>query len=145
MQVIPARCRWNDGPSPDNTFIFPHELLTSPLTQISVMATTFHLFSFVPWELRAHIWNSTVEPRVFKVYTNMKAYRIAAVPTQVESRVVEVHAHSDSQTLPKSAVYKYVVSKTPVPATLQTCREARSLGLYEKCFSKLENVPKGAE
>ncbi|KAK1773465.1 hypothetical protein QBC45DRAFT_339796, partial [Copromyces sp. CBS 386.78] len=38
-----------------------------------------------------------------------------------------------------------IVSKTPVPATLQTCREARSLGLYQKCLSELEDVPEGGE
>lgn len=37
------------------------------------------------------------------------------------------------------------MSKTPVPAPLQTCREARSLGLYQKCLSEAEDVPEGSE
>lgn len=36
-------------------------------------------------------------------------------------------------------------SPTPVPATMQTCREARNLGVYKKAFSELESLPEGGE
>lgn len=76
------------------------------------MATTFHLFPFLPWELRTRICKMTVEPRI-----------------------VEVHTHEYFKRLPDGSErddLKRIVSNTPVPATLHTCREARSLGLYQK-------------
>ncbi|KAH7626192.1 hypothetical protein B0T09DRAFT_51792 [Sordaria sp. MPI-SDFR-AT-0083] len=72
------------------------------------MATTFHLFPFLPWELRVHVWNMTVEPRVVEVHTHIKYRRVtfpsvqvvpqggsqslqAPTSTPFEPRVAEVH------------------------------------------------------
>ncbi|KAI4867115.1 hypothetical protein F4820DRAFT_230088 [Hypoxylon rubiginosum] len=81
----------------------------------------FHPFPRLPTELRVHIWALTVEPRV------------------VEVRVVP-HNPGTVQKL---------VSLTPVPAILQTCREARNLGLYKQAFSEVTatkaNAAAGAE
>ncbi|KAK3338437.1 hypothetical protein B0H65DRAFT_561217 [Neurospora tetraspora] len=86
------------------------------------MATTFHLFSFLPWELRARIWELTVEPRTVDVHA--KRYLINEGDRQAYARLV---------------------STTPVPATLQTCRESRNLGLYQRALSEVEVVPEGGE
>lgn len=70
--------------------------------------STFHSFSRLPFELRAHIWALTVEPRTVEV-------RFVWGPGKRQQ----------------------LVSPTPVPAVLQTCHEARSLGLYKQSFSEL--------
>ncbi|KAK4234666.1 hypothetical protein C8A03DRAFT_47053 [Achaetomium macrosporum] len=65
-----------------------------------------------PIELRARIWELTVEPRTVEVriaHTNL--FVLADVPR--------------------------LISRTPVPAMLQACREARNLGLYQQAFSEL--------
>ncbi|ETS73545.1 hypothetical protein PFICI_14491 [Pestalotiopsis fici W106-1] len=70
--------------------------------------STLHSFSRLPFELRAHIWALTVEPRTVEV-------RIVYGPGKLQR----------------------LVSSTLVPAILQTCHEARSLGLYKQAFSEL--------
>ncbi|KAI1209373.1 uncharacterized protein F4807DRAFT_91646 [Annulohypoxylon truncatum] len=76
--------------------------------------STFHPFPRLPTELRECIWAFTIEPRV------------------VEVRVVDIRVASDSWArIPK------LVSPTPVPAILQTCQEARNMGLYKRAFSEL--------
>lgn len=90
----------------------------------------------------------TVEPRVVKVYTQT-SFRAIKVPTHVEPRDVEEHDSQDPQSLPdrtrESLRRTYAVSRTPVPATLQTCHEARSLGLYQKCFSEIDDTAEDDE
>ncbi|EGO59841.1 hypothetical protein NEUTE1DRAFT_109308 [Neurospora tetrasperma FGSC 2508] len=94
------------------------------------MATTFHPFPFLPWELRARIWELTVEPRTVDVHA--KRYYL-------ETKENIETAPSGQQ------AYARLVSTTPVPATLQTCRESRNLGLYQKGLSEVEVVPEGGE
>lgn len=72
---------------------------------------TFHSFPLLPIELRALIWQSTVEPRTVEVRVDWRGSG------------QEAHLH--------------LVSSTPVPATLQACREARNLTLYERAFSEI--------
>ncbi|KAK4233498.1 hypothetical protein C8A03DRAFT_47975 [Achaetomium macrosporum] len=72
---------------------------------------TFHPFPRLPFELRAQIWEMSVEPRT------------------VEVRIVYGNRHL--QEGPRLLTF------TPVPAILQTCREARSLGLYQRAFTEL--------
>lgn len=92
------------------------------------MATTFHRFPFLPWELRARIWELTVEPRTVEVHT------------------ITYGSEEDSETQAEDGEpHRRLVSTTPVPATLHTCREARNLGLYQKEFSEFEDVPEGRE
>lgn len=67
-------------------------------------------FNQLPFEIRAMIWKSTVEPRTVEV----------RVLPREEGKV------------------KHLVSLTPVPAPLQTCREARNLGLYKQAFAEVE-------
>jgi hypothetical protein len=71
----------------------------------------FHSFLLFPFELRALIWQSTVQPRTVEVRVDHL------------SSYMNQHAH--------------LVSSTPVPATLQVCREARNLGLYKRAFSDI--------
>ncbi|KAI1656645.1 hypothetical protein F4813DRAFT_119553 [Daldinia decipiens] len=67
---------------------------------------TFYPFPRLPAELRLCIWALTVEPRI------------------VEVRVVPDNPLKVQR----------LVSPTPVPAMLQTCQEARNLGLYKQAF-----------
>ncbi|KAK1783015.1 hypothetical protein QBC45DRAFT_388920 [Copromyces sp. CBS 386.78] len=46
------------------------------------MATTFHLFPYLPWELRARVWELTVEPRTVEIGFTGKSVRMRS-PTQV--------------------------------------------------------------
>ncbi|KAK3947233.1 hypothetical protein QBC32DRAFT_365921 [Pseudoneurospora amorphoporcata] len=95
------------------------------------MATTFHLFPFLPWELRALIWKLTVEPRT--VHVHAKRYLLNGAKWGDD-------LNPDSQ-----RAYDRLISTTPVPATLHTCRESRNLGLYQKGLSEVEHVPEGGE
>ncbi|XP_014561983.1 hypothetical protein COCVIDRAFT_85490 [Bipolaris victoriae FI3] len=74
--------------------------------------TTFHPFPRLPLELREQIWKDTVEPRTVDVR------RFQAWPQH----------------------YGRLVSSTPIPAILQSCREARNLGLYKKVFFEGEEA-----
>ncbi|KFY31611.1 hypothetical protein V493_00960 [Pseudogymnoascus sp. VKM F-4281 (FW-2241)] len=66
-------------------------------------------FNHLPFEIRAQIWKLTVEPRT------------------VEVRIVHWNIERDWR----------LFSTTPVPAPLQTCREARNMALYKQAFSEL--------
>ncbi|KAK3485935.1 uncharacterized protein B0T23DRAFT_294316, partial [Neurospora hispaniola] len=87
----------------------------------------FHYFPYLPWELRARVWELSAEPRVVHVRT-------------VESG----NPLSDASDGKKE--YKTVFSSNPIPAMLQACRESRNLGVYRQCFSEgqriLEFAPK---
>lgn len=63
-------------------------------------ATSFTLFMYLPFELRARIWKLTAEPRTVKV------------------------------------VYPWNIVQYPIPPIVQTCREARQLGVYRKVYPK---------
>jgi hypothetical protein len=78
---------------------------------------TFHPFPRLAYELRALIWEMTVEPRTVDVQI------------RYQNRVCEQGP--------------FLTSHTPVPAVLQVCREARSYGLYQKTFSEIANPAKG--
>ncbi|KAL5353617.1 hypothetical protein ACLOAV_001654 [Pseudogymnoascus australis] len=69
---------------------------------------TFTTFNNLPFEIRARIWELTVEPRTVEVHLFWKDF------------------------VPRLA------STTPVPAPLQACREARNMGLYKRAFSEIE-------
>jgi hypothetical protein len=76
--------------------------------------TTFHPFPWLPLELREQIWKDTVEPRTVDV----RRFR------KWDQR------------------YGQLVSSTPIPPILQSCREARNLGLYERVFFEVAAVKK---
>ncbi|GIJ92114.1 hypothetical protein Asppvi_011089 [Aspergillus pseudoviridinutans] len=71
----------------------------------------FHLFPRLPFELRARIWELTVEPRT-----------------------VEVRVKKDNSLWGEGEIL-HVTSSTPVPAVLQACHEARNLRLYQQAFN----------
>jgi hypothetical protein len=77
-----------------------------------------HPFPRLPAELRAQIWELTVESRTVDVRIVQK--RIPVLPDVPSTR---------------SGLASYLVSHTPVPATQQTCQESRNLGLYQRAFS----------
>ncbi|KAF7168387.1 hypothetical protein CNMCM5623_001470 [Aspergillus felis] len=72
---------------------------------------TFHLFPRLPFELRARIWELTVEPRT-----------------------VEVRVKKDNSLWGEGEIL-HVTSSTPVLAVLQACHEARNLRLYQQAFN----------
>ena len=81
--------------------------------------TTFHPFPRLPLELREQIWKDTVEPRT-----------------------VDVRRVRDKWSQPYLGRYGRLVSSTPIPATLHSCREARNLGLYERVIFEVDIVKK---
>jgi hypothetical protein len=74
--------------------------------------STFHPFPRLPLELREQIWKDTIEPRT------------------VDVRRIRVWSQQ----------YGQLFSSTPIPGTLQSCREARNLGLYERVFFEVAAV-----
>jgi hypothetical protein len=88
-----------------------------------ISMTTFHPFPRLPFELRAQVWELTVEPRRVEVRVRYK-----------ETLVPDGDPSGDG---PKTTRVRRLVSFTPVPATLQACREARNLGLSQQAFSEL--------
>ncbi|KAK3398756.1 hypothetical protein B0T20DRAFT_498743 [Sordaria brevicollis] len=102
---------------------------------------TFHSFPHLPWELRARIWELTVEPRTVEV--------------NIEYQRSDTEITDDMRTrfnlAPDTPTWIYVLrlrSSTPVPTPLQTCREARmhltenvdrggNFGFYRKAFHQL--------
>ncbi|KAK3398743.1 hypothetical protein B0T20DRAFT_353003 [Sordaria brevicollis] len=66
-------------------------------------ATSFPLFMYLPFELRARIWELTAEPRTI---------------TATESHTLQY----------------------PIPPIVQTCREARQLGVYRKFYPKFHHI-----
>ncbi|KAI5380600.1 hypothetical protein J4E82_000557 [Alternaria postmessia] len=76
--------------------------------------TAFHPFPRLPLELREQIWKDTIEPRTVDVRRTRKG----------------------------TERYGQLVSSTPIPAMLQSCREARNLGLYERVFFEVTPATK---
>jgi len=72
----------------------------------------FLLFNNLPPEIRARIWELTVEPRTVEI---------------------DVTGREFTAEIRECILY----SITPVPAPLHTCREARNLGLYKQAFSEV--------
>ncbi|OAQ94960.1 hypothetical protein VFPFJ_01069 [Purpureocillium lilacinum] len=76
---------------------------------------TFERFPLLPLELRQRVWELTVEPRLVEVRFKLD--------------------HDENPDGKPKALH--VTSSTPVPATLHTCREARTHGLsmYQRAFT----------
>ncbi|KAI9374615.1 hypothetical protein BJX61DRAFT_281103 [Aspergillus egyptiacus] len=68
----------------------------------------FHLFPCLPFELRARIWELTVEPRTVEIRIHRRNW-----PTTIQT----------------------MTSSTPVPAVLHACHESRTQGLYQRAFT----------
>ncbi|KAI8931889.1 hypothetical protein NX059_010793 [Plenodomus lindquistii] len=79
----------------------------------------FHVFLLLPTELRLQIWEMTVEPRTIQVGLISK----------------DILKHPPSRKIRRGVLH--LSSPTPVPAVLQTCREARNNNLYQRVFSDL--------
>ncbi|KFY46784.1 hypothetical protein V495_02259 [Pseudogymnoascus sp. VKM F-4514 (FW-929)] len=75
-------------------------------------------FNRLPFEIRAQIWRSTVEPRT------------------VEVRIISKRREWDLDFESKGPDQR-LVSTTPVPGPLHVCREARNMGLYKQAFSEV--------
>ncbi|KAL2148873.1 hypothetical protein VTH82DRAFT_1559 [Thermothelomyces myriococcoides] len=101
--------------------------------------TTFHPFPRLPFELRARIWELTVEPRIVDVRV------VYHDPSPV--KVTDPFAWSDERMKKRLPPRRHLRSSTPVPAQLQTCQEAREhlskrpYGGYCKAFSEIMTTP----
>ncbi|KAF2747015.1 hypothetical protein M011DRAFT_403210 [Sporormia fimetaria CBS 119925] len=80
---------------------------------------TFHKFGHLPFELRAMIWKMTAEPRI------------------VDVRVRDEDLPSPRCKCGRRPWNAYPTSSAPIPAIVQTCREARNLGVYRQCFREI--------
>lgn len=74
-------------------------------------------FNSLPFEIRAQRWRSTV-------------------PRTVELRIISKTREWDLDFESKGSDQR-LVSTTPVPAPLHTCREARNMALYKQAFSEV--------
>lgn len=78
----------------------------------------FHLFSRLPTEVRILIWVYSVEPR----NVGIRAIQASKGPRDSER----------NWRLPNEALGPDPYLPVPVPAVMQTCRQSRGQGLYEK-------------
>ncbi|KAK1775296.1 hypothetical protein QBC45DRAFT_11011 [Copromyces sp. CBS 386.78] len=81
------------------------------------MAASFHRFLDFPWEIRARIWEHTVEPRTVEV-------RIPGYAKPVTDEMRKKY-NLEPFGFPWITV-QHLRSSTPVPAPLHACREARN-------------------
>ncbi|KAK3491748.1 hypothetical protein B0T13DRAFT_373875, partial [Neurospora crassa] len=79
-------------------------------------ATAFHYLPYLPFELRARVWELSAEPRV-------------------------VHVRTFEYGNLLNEDFKTIVSFTPIPAMLQACRESHNLGVYRRYFHELQHIP----
>ncbi|KAK2047628.1 hypothetical protein LZ31DRAFT_551200 [Colletotrichum somersetense] len=107
---------------------------------------TFHPFPRLPAELRARIWELTVEPRIVDVRV------VWHRPSPVSQEGSEPGARAVADwTVERPPPRRHLRSCTPAPAQLQTCREARehlatcpdARYRYEKAFSDIAATPYG--
>lgn len=78
------------------------------------MATTFHPFSRLPFDIRSQIWALAVYPRLIHVRTTPKPGRF------------EGHCFTGSN--------RYFASLIPQAELMHVCRESRQLAPYQKAF-----------
>ncbi|KAK3399880.1 hypothetical protein B0T20DRAFT_407277 [Sordaria brevicollis] len=81
--------------------------------------TTFHPFPRLPWELRARVWELTVEPRTVEVDLR---YNHPITRDMATRYFLSLGAYTRN---PEHVSVLHLRSSTPVPAPLQTCLEAR--------------------
>ncbi|CAG9987777.1 unnamed protein product [Clonostachys byssicola] len=91
--------------------------------------TTFHPFPRLPYELRIQIWKLTVEPRTVEI-------RVGGFYKDLGPKTKD---KPEGEPADRQYV-QYLVTPTPVPGPLQTCREARNLGLYQRSMSGLSDL-----
>jgi hypothetical protein len=94
---------------------------------------TFHLFPRLPAELRIQIWKATVEPRAVNVHVKHRQ-NVADDRAWIAA---DTQQRTQDHTINGPPSITYLVSSTPVPPLLHTCREARNEGLYQQAFSEL--------
>lgn len=105
-----------------------------------LMEPTFHLFPRLPYELRAYIWELTVEPRIVPVSCWIGDGRATEINSsgsqcrrdlnrEVPAKPPSRKYHTAAATaLPRVA---FAVSPTK-PGVIDACRESREMDLYEK-------------
>ncbi|KAG7287398.1 hypothetical protein NEMBOFW57_006909 [Staphylotrichum longicolle] len=109
---------------------------------MTTTTATFHPFSRLPFELRARIWELTVEPRIVEVRVVHHEPVTLAKPTGPDAS--STTAKRTQKRLPP---VRHLRSPTPAPAQLQTCREAREhlsshpFSGYRKAFSEIATTP----
>ncbi|KAK5624980.1 hypothetical protein RRF57_000696 [Xylaria bambusicola] len=81
---------------------------------------TFHLFLQLPAEVRLLIWEATLVPRVVRVGFG--------------------RLYIDEKAL---CLRSRLMSPTPIPAILHTCKESRYHSPYQKAFSELDDIDDG--
>ncbi|KAK4137750.1 hypothetical protein BT67DRAFT_483705 [Trichocladium antarcticum] len=100
---------------------------------------TFHPFPRLPVELRARIWELTVEPRIVEVRV------VYHDPSP--ARVTDPDAWTPAWQAKRLPPMRHLRSRTPAPPPLQTCREAREhlgrhpYGGYQKALSEIAATP----
>lgn len=77
-------------------------------TSTSNKNNTFHLFPYLPWELRARIWELTISPRT--------------VSLNIRHRLLQ----RDYDDKKNWVLPKLLFTSTPIPAALHACQEARN-------------------
>ncbi|KAK3290786.1 uncharacterized protein B0H64DRAFT_412140 [Chaetomium fimeti] len=110
------------------------------MTTTSATTATFHPFPRLPVELRARIWELTVEPRIVEVRV------VYHDPSPV--KVTDPDSWTPEWMKKRLPPVRHLRSPTPVPAQLQTCRAAREHlsrhphdGGYQKAFSDIATTP----
>ncbi|KAK4643737.1 hypothetical protein QC761_405540 [Podospora bellae-mahoneyi] len=104
-------------------------------TMTTATAATFHPFPRLPSELRARIWELSVEPRIVEVRV------VHHDPSPV--KVTDPDSWTDAWMKKRLPPVRHLRSHTPAPAQLHACSEAREHlskypnGGYQKAFSEI--------
>ncbi|KAK0669494.1 hypothetical protein QBC41DRAFT_319779 [Cercophora samala] len=100
------------------------------------MATTFHPFPLLPYELRAQIWElASASPRTVQVRVrHRKKYPNLPATYPVDRPYSDYCYKKQSATVPQ-----LITGLTPVPAVMQTCHESRAIGskFYSRACAEL--------
>lgn len=112
-------------------------------TMATAPTATFHPFPNLPTELRARIWELTVEPRIVEVRV------VYHQPGPTNTEASQPGVQTVSWAVQRPPPMRHLRSPTPAPAQLQACREARrhltaqpntsteGTCRYEKAFSEI--------
>ncbi|KAK4178459.1 hypothetical protein QBC36DRAFT_324866 [Triangularia setosa] len=99
------------------------------------MATTFHPFPLLPYELRALIWQlAASEPRTVEARVGHRK-KYPKLPPHPRNKPYSGYCYKKH-----SATVPYLITGlTPVPALMHTCRESRTMGtkFYQRACTEI--------
>lgn len=98
-------------------------------TSASTSNDTFHLFPYLPWELRACIWQLTVSPRTIPLKTAHHSLPPCAFSVDIRRRLNGYYDRFPE----RSMSIRLLHTSSPISAALHACQEARTYLTHPAC------------